>query len=825
MITARPDSGDPHQRFPFHLFCSLVLAWMVIELSGHSCWAQREELTVTLNNGLQYEGIAFSTDSLAGGQSSYKEFGIFNIRGIADGLRTVFISKNSIDAIGVSSRNEIEIPIFQRTIQSGERFPGIKFIGPFNLKGHREFIVPWSPDDLVFTQGITKIHPRFCELKILTGSDNPQNLQWVMYIGTGTVPTPVLRSVLRNEIRNPNSPSDYLRIAELFLQADRYQDAKDEIEFIKQKFPELQDRLNDDLNRIRQVEARQVLREVRLRQGAGQHFTSHSLAKVFEKDRLSNEILAEFAELEAQYPQLLENLQSLRDKVNQTILAAELVDDSLVAAAKKLQIELETELNDANAPRLDAFFRLANDETLAPDRKLSLLISGWLLGSNFASENSAVASELFKIRDLVREYLTSNRAADRERILNQILAFETGNPEEITALIQQMIPIHAPDLQEYNGFQPYTFQVEIPRPLIEQDLPPYKVRCLVHLPTEYNLYRKYPLLLALPGNNHSADQYIDLWCGDFSPRLNQRVGHASRNGYITVVVDWRFQGQTQFGSTAFEHQAVLTALRESLRKFSVDSDRVFIAGHGVGGDAALDIGLAHPEHWAGVIAVGGKTGKYHKFTWDNKHWPLPVYCVAGARDNETKSANADHWSRWVANRLLLDTTVVLYTGRGNEIFLEEVPETFKWMNAQRRRWPDRTEFEIKISFIRPWENYFWFIEMHPHSMPLDRMIFPEEGKESLPRNSTKPSLEAGYRVANNFRIARGSKEFTVWLGPDFVNFEQPVEIRISGNSRHFKQRIRPSLRVLLEDVRQRADRERPFWARVDRINNQWLLVE
>jgi len=790
-------------------------------------WGQRNESTVTLKNGLQYEGVAFSTDSLAGGRSAYKDFGIHNIIGVSDGLREIFVGFSSVNGQpGISNRNEIEIPIFQRDLKASEGFPGIRYIGPFNHKGHREFVMAWSPDDLIFTQGITKVHPRYCEVKVLTGSSNPKNFQWVMNIGTNTVPTEVLKNVLRNEIRNVESPSDYLQIAELFLQANRFQDAREEIEFIKLKFPDLRDRLNEDLIRIRQVETRQIIREIRLRRDAGQHVTSHTLAKVLEKENLANEILAELAELESEYPQQLERLQGLVQQVNQVISEGVEADDSLLKAAKRLQQELETELNDANAPRLDAFSRMANDPLISTQEKLALLISGWMLGSNFATENTAVAAELFDLRDLVTQYLRSVRPNEREQILAQIQSFETGNARQITALIQQMPPINPPvELENYNGAQPITFTVEVPRPVIDRDLAPYEIRCLVHLPTEYNPYRKYPLLLALPGNNHSADQYIDLWCGGFSPRLNQRVGHASRNGYITVVVDWRLFNQLEFGYSAFEHQAILRALRESMRRFSVDSDRVFIAGHGVGGDAAYDIGLSHPEHWAGIIAIGGKLGKLHKFNWDNKHWNLPVYNVAGNRDQAAMAANADIWSNWVANKTLVDATVVWYSGRGNEIFLEEVAETFKWMNAQRRRWPDQTEFNIDVSLVRPWDNYYWFVEMHSNSFAPEKLILPEEGREQLPPNTTKTSLKASYRMANRLRIEGGSRDLTVWLGPDFVNFDDQVEIRIAGKSRHFRQKVDPSIRILLEDVRQRADREHPFWARADYVNNQWMLVE
>jgi pimeloyl-ACP methyl ester carboxylesterase len=807
---------------------NLLLIWALfwLAISPADSWGQRNESTVTLNNGLQYEGVVFSTDSLAGGRSAYKDYGIHNIVGISDGLREIFVGFSSVNGIGASNRNEMELPIFQRDLKASEGFPGIRYIGPFNEKGHREFIMAWTPDDLVFTQGITKVHPRFCEVKVLTGSNNSKNYQWIMNIGTNTVPSDVLRSVLRNEIRIVDSPADYLQIAELFLQANRFQDARDEIEFIKLRFPELRDRLNEDLTRIRQVETRQILREIRLRKEAGQHITSHTLAKVLDKENLANEILAELSELEGEYPQLLERLQGLVRQVNTVITDAALKDDRLFQSARRLQQELETELNDINAARLDAFSRMADDTAISVQEKLALLISGWLLGSNYATENTAVAAELFEMRDLVRRYLTTAAKMEREQILGQILTFETGNPRQITALIQQMLPLNPPaDLANYNGAEPLTFSVEVPRPLIDRNLPPYEVRCLVHLPTEYNPYRKYPLLLALPGNNHSADQYIDLWCGGFSPRLNQRVGHASRNGFITVVVDWRFFKQLEFGYSAFEHQAVLRALRESMRRFSVDSDRVFLAGHGVGGDAAYDIGLSHPEHWAGIVAIGGKLGKINKFNWDNKHWRLPVYNVAGSRDLSAMAANGDAWSNWVANKTLVDATVVWYTGRGNEVFLEEVPETFKWMNAQRRRWPDQTEFNIDVSLVRPWDNYYWFVEMHPATFAPEKLILPEEGREQLPSNTSKTSLKASYRQANRLRIEGGSRDMTVWLGQDFINFEEPVEIRIAGKSRHLREKVDPSVRILLEDVRQRADRERPFWARVDYVNNQWTIVQ
>ena len=39
---------------------------------------------------------------------------------------------------------------------------------------------------------------------------------------------------------------------------------------------------------------------------------------------------------------------------------------------------------------------------------------------------------------------------------------------------------------------------------------------------------------------------------------------------------------------------------DAMRRCSIDSDRVFIAGHGEGVTVAWDIALAHPDLWGGL---------------------------------------------------------------------------------------------------------------------------------------------------------------------------------------------------------------------------------
>jgi predicted esterase len=338
------------------------------------------------------------------------------------------------------------------------------------------------------------------------------------------------------------------------------------------------------------------------------------------------------------------------------------------------------------------------------------------------------------------------------------------------------------------------------------------------LPTEYDPYRKYPLLISLPPVTQTLENNLNMWCGIYAPALKQRVGHAERNGYIAMSVDWRLPGQATYQYSALEHKTVLKALRQALRMFSVDSDRVFLAGHADGGDAVLDIGQAHPEHWAGLVGISAGIRKYAKKYSQNEHWNMPVYLVAGKRDNASMVMNQDVWTEWVANRRYLDATVVWYHGRGAEMFdKEEMPETFKWMNGQRRKWPDRSEFSINCTILRPWDNYFWFIEIDQSSIPSDKMVWPESWTEK----GGGIGVETFYKNLNQFRVNRSTKALNFWLGPDFVDFGQ--NISISGQVKEFKGRVTPSVKILLEDVRQRADREHPYWAKLNLSNLQWTV--
>jgi hypothetical protein len=68
---------------------------------------------------------------------------------------------------------------------------------------------------------------------------------------------------------------------------------------------------------------------------------------------------------------------------------------------------------------------------------------------------------------------------------------------------------------------------------------------------------------------------------------------------------------------------------------------------------------------------------------------------------------------------------------------------------------------------------------------------------------------------NKVSVSLQAESVTVWLSPELVDLDQPLVVEVNNRSIGPRDRlVRPDLNVLLEDVRTRADRQHPFWAKL-----------
>jgi pimeloyl-ACP methyl ester carboxylesterase len=250
---------------------------------------------------------------------------------------------------------------------------------------------------------------------------------------------------------------------------------------------------------------------------------------------------------------------------------------------------------------------------------------------------------------------------------------------------------------------------------------------------------------------------------------------------------------------------VLYSLRDACRRFSIETDRVFLSGHAMGGTAAWDIGLAHPDLFAGVIPISCKIEKYCDLYWENAR-QLPIYYVVGQMDGDRLATCAMSLDRYM--RGAFPVIVSEFIGRGHEDFSDEQLRLMDWMSRQRR---DFAKKEFECVTLRPWDSYFWWVEME--GMPASTMILPEDWDKTKRRNAFRVKGKVGNN--NTMIVSGGASKVTLYLSPELVNFQAPLRLTVTGVAKAYPpSAIKPSVDVMLEDVRTRGDRQHPFWASV-----------
>jgi predicted esterase len=764
---------------------------------------------IILKNGMELEGRLGKISAL--GESPIASTGdggrISNalIVLVDDDLRRTFVCTYQVQDRRTEAPEAMErIMIQQRVATRGQRVVGVGpiiKIDPFDEWGRRTFSMNTLRGRLDVIQGITEITPKWTKVEGLLGN---AAYVWDMRISTQAIPRETLSAILKNQI-NPKNANERLSIVRLYLQSGRYQDAQTELQQCIDDFPEL-NALKNMVRELRQESHQRMLEEIEARKAVGQHHLAFGKLHDFLKEEsvagtrmlTARDLIAEYEKAEKQATSVLEYLE----------LHLALIDDGeLREQVAPIRDEIAKNLNINNLDRFADYLRLAENETLKADNKISLAISGWLLGSDAGTENLAVSLSLFDVRNLVRQYLQSKRVHERQEHLKKIEAQEGGSPRYVAQLLANMKPHKEVQSPATDGEEAERVETDVRgmyRLTTKGLTGGADIVYHVQLPPEYDPHRRYPTIVTLNGAGTSPLHQIDWWAGPYHEKFQMRLGQAARRGYIVIAPHWQGDHQYKYGYSAQEHAAILYSLRDACRRFSVDTDRVFLSGHSIGGDAAWDIGLSHPDLWAGVIPIVPVADKYVSRYWENGKL-VPMYFVTGELDGDKLQRNKQDLNRYLT-RSGFDVIVSEYLGRGHENFSDEIQRLFTWMGYHKR---DFHPEEFECVTMRPWDNFFWWVELD--GMPGRSMCYPAGWPP--PAGLRPVTLEARVSANNRLRIATGASRATVWLSPEMVDFAQRVTI--SANTRSENLVVKPSVETILEDVRTRGDRQHPFWAKVE----------
>lgn len=779
----------------------LLLTWLL--LSGGVWGVFRDGVcaagSARLKNDLVLEGVPVPVMGLTEKTIKQHQGPIPNypILMIDAGLKWYFVPGKRVSDVNQEAElAKYETFTFKPTLTGRRLTPtslgAYEEIEDFDAHGHRTVTIRTQFGPVKIVQAITRLTPQYITVKGLTH-------EWEHGIATTSVPVPILDPILRNAT-DQSDPLDRLAIARFYLQAGLYLECEAELKSIAEDFPEHADRVAEMREQLDQLIAQRLVRELTMRRNAGQHFLVRAKARDFPQSRLR-------AEARRSVQELVEDFQSRRQKMEQvhlllSELQAQLPDDETARAVAPLRSLLRDRLDFEALPRLDAFLNLADAAELTPESKLALAYSGWLLDSANAIEDLSETLRLWQARHLILEYLQSHDGNMRGQLLARIEDIEGISPRRVL----DMIP-YLPAVRSARDIAPgHAATVTVPdtEPVRAgaDEAPDAELPYTVLLPHEYSPHHRYPLIIALAPAERTPAQEVIWWGG-----TAENPGQSQRHGYIVIAPHYQRPQQQDYDYDVRAHRAVVDSLRDARKRFSIDSDRVFLAGHGMGADAAFDIGLSHPSLFAGVVPICGRADRYCSFYWPNaKH--LSWYIVGGELDRDTFEQNARQGQINTMMRMGFDIIYALYIGRGYESYYAEIHRIFDWMDVTRRT-TYLSEFEVKT--LRPYDNRFYWVEVEglPRAALESSVIIGDR------RRRTSPMMLHA-RVApsrSTIDVRTGSDRTTLWLSPELVDFENPVSIRIKGRQR-FHDFLQPRLGDILEDLYQRGDRQKLYWTRL-----------
>lgn len=654
-------------------------------------------------------------------------------------------------------------------------------VDPWSEFGRRRVTLATQRGPVAIIQGLTEIGSESAKITSLTHG-------WEYGVAISQIPPDVCLDLLRKNT-DKNSSQDRLAIARFCVLADLFPQAFAELESIGSQFPELQDRVASARADLLQAFGQTVLLELRRRREAGQHQLAEEYARRLPAFQLGAAVTRDVEQFLARYADERVSIEQAKLQLGDLQAAlTERFDREQLAA---LRSEVSSRLNFEALPRLDPFLKSLSDPQLPADEKLALAYSGYLLGSSQATTSLDQTLRLWSARQMVLDWLRTSDVNEQKRLLTALTELEGIGPQYVLQLVRQLPPpAHSdaitPDV---------THTIDVP----ERGREP-ATSYQVLLPPEYDPEHRYPALVVLSPAERSDQGMVEFWGG-----TAEAPGWTRRRGYILLVPQYAEPTDAQYTYATSGHERVLAALRDARERFSIDADRVFLTGHGRGGDATFDIGLSHPQEFAGLIPFCGRIDHYARHYLENGT-SLGWYIVAGEIDRDLSTHNSPYLDKLFVRGVRFDLIYAEYLQRGLEGYPDELEAIFDWMEGHRRGAPP-TEFEV--TSLRRTDRMFHWIECHD----LPRHVIlpaPPGARQSLhPMN-----IEGRITSPSVIQVRSPAQRHTLWLTPEMIDVNERLKIRTAGGQA-FNDFVSPQIEAILVDQSRRADRQRPYSVRID----------
>jgi pimeloyl-ACP methyl ester carboxylesterase len=725
---------------------------------------------------------------------------------------------------------------FARSFPGGKSLPPIRQVteaGPWNETWDRSYHFLSPAGEIKLTQHLSILTPTFTRVDAhaIDPVTHRENIYpWSSFYRARELgPETVLTLLSRHKdfkdsagLKPEQRAERRFQAFNILVQAGWLDAAQKELDRIKRDFPDQKDQVETAAEGIKKLVAMDRWDEIKRAQAAGRHQAAQKLLADFPAAGGDDQLRADVQAMKVRYAgaeDALKRARSLLAELPKEVTTEDgpaLFTEAAAAIAAEINLDHFLKKGDNDEGRLERFLSQAEQaERLAKDKMphlragelLSLAVNGWLLGSASAETKPEAARRVWEARRFALAYQKTANDAARAALLKDYEGKSGITIAEMAQLIPNLPP---PDPPEKVG----TVEVEM-KPGGAGKGTTYWLK----LPPEYHAGRPYPVLIALHHGGETGRDMVKRW-GD----------EAARYGYVLACPDWDQGNGGVYGYSAEEHATVLDTLRDLRQHFNVDSDRVFLTGYGEGGNMAWDVGLSHPDLFAGVAPISGQP-RFHGLAYWPNAMELPFYAVWGEYMGGPVPADKKSNGNLVSYNLFKEHWIpggfpalgVQYKGRGLEWFPAEVPDIFDWMAQKRRHNPlkvgfkdivskegDVSEFRADQRTMRLTDNRFYWVTVN------EVAATHLKAAAAWPGNGKYGTVAA--KIANGNQIgvfADGVKGVSLWLGRGMIDFEKPITVRLNFNLRLNNVTVKPSMGVLLEDFYARGDRQRLYLARVE----------
>ena len=154
----------------------------------------------------------------------------------------------------------------------------------------------------------------------------------------------------------------------------------------------------------------------------------------------------------------------------------------------------------------------------------------------------------------------------------------------------------------------------------------------------YEAGYSYPLIVWLHGNQSNEDELPQVM-----PLVSTRnfVGIAPRGSNAVSDVPGAYTWDSSPAGIAEAADRVEDCIALVQDRWNINPDRIFVAGHSVGGTMAYRLGLEFPERFAGAISLGGRVPRGSRVLKNiNRIRKLPLLLSVSPTENGYSTEHA-----------------------------------------------------------------------------------------------------------------------------------------------------------------------------------------